>query len=1263
MHPTAMPSINEVVDLTGDLSSADGNSTVEEVIVNPNRPDVDVSANADADVAVIVHGTKFYSHFAPWASIPQPRDQDVVGKPVANHASSSALKRTPNPASPAKSTIRQEGTPSKSTRFSAKEEVIGSQPQPLSSRTDLQCSALAPPPSHQTPNGHQTPAAQTPRKSDWTVDKIAVSLTDFYEAVGEGHSRLVHYLLEEAEKKAPRPSHLSSIDDFADMKSTALDSGVDLDAVGPTIELKFKLHNGEHGKSTKGQGRRVMYPFVCIKSDRDAVPGYRFHHVEIRKNILTPNTMLNFVPHLRDVEKDSAEESQYNNWLMELDKLDHQSGFKVQDRGQKAARRQRDEYAAKLSMYLEPWLQKLGVEGCSKSSLIRYMASQPEHDDAITPQQKTNILDTYAADNGSPHAMRGAKMFTEAFDRVFNDRRSKAPRVSLRDLLLLDKSVETIVDNKRAKDTPTSQKEGDDLLVPKIESALMSYSILGCLICFSHDCEHGEFDADNQRGTFGVEGAGGIARVLKKKWKAQKAEAEKNSHANSSPSKLVHQPCKNQCYRSYDTGNPAHPVDPWSESEVQVLEWVFATIGLSPLLKAQCFVASILGRKCWDVYGKLIELKLALPPVERLTEAPKVKALSWYDRKKKQLLGDWQDCTVSHEHAMREVGEPCHHDGPCTGKECVCATAQSRPVLCERFCTCTAEECALKFTGCACHSSGKTCLQRQKEGKPCICVQLNRECDPVLCKGCGARERADPENALDDHLHSTGCQNVALQRGVPKRVMLGKSQLPACGYGLFTAEDIAQDEFVIEYVGELITHDEGVRREARRGDVFDETSNSSYLFTLLEHEGIWVDAAIYGNLSRYINHASEYDRKACNITPKILYVNGEFRIKFSALREVKAGEELFFNYGDNFPNLTKKLLEQDDDRMSDNGIEGGAKAQKRKGGAGRKTTVKIKGKDIDFPPLPKGARGKPRKGRSPADDDPMDWMAGIPPLRDDDDDMADEYEEHTPRRRKKRGGRRPGAGRKKKQQPLSNAEGMANGASQPTAEISDSQGESANDVSNPSTPTRRRRLPKRLSATHSAQSGQSDFGRSAGNSGSEIGVILTAKPSSFGQQPDQPVKKASKRGGARPGAGRKPKHPRPAAPKTDANLSETKAESNIGDSNKNAPDDSDDLPLMGQQTGRVRGPERLSGGNGSGGATAAGRKRKAVELESEHEDGITIAGTTSGGGSMMFRTDQFQPMSDVAMDDDDDEDDDEDVVDRSERKRQKPLRYRTDNII
>ncbi|KAF9769626.1 hypothetical protein IL306_012941 [Fusarium sp. DS 682] len=50
-------------------------------------------------------------------------------------------------------------------------------------------------------------------------------------------------------------------------------------------------------------------------------------------------------------------------------------------------------------------------------------------------------------------------------------------------------------------------------------------------------------------------------------------------------------------------------------------------------------------------------------------------------------------------------------------------------------------------------------------------------------------------------------------------------------------------------------------------------------------------------------------RRGYNITPQILYVNGEYRFKFTAIHDIKTGEELFFNYGENFPNLTKKLLD------------------------------------------------------------------------------------------------------------------------------------------------------------------------------------------------------------------------------------------------------------------------------------------------------------------------------------------------------------------
>ncbi|KAJ9130860.1 Histone-lysine N-methyltransferase EZH2 [Pleurostoma richardsiae] len=631
--------------------------------------------------------------------------------------------------------------------------------------------------------------------------------------------------------------------------------------------------------------------------------------------------MLKFVPHLRDLEKN--EEVKYSRWIKELEAMDAQSGFKANslDRPQKIAKTRQEETAAELSLYVERWIGKLGLENCSKSTLIRYMASQGEKDDKMTPQQKSSLLNSYSEDIGSPQAVKAAKLFTEAFDRVY-----KPLGVALSDVLLLDESVETIVDcRKLVKDGKVDNPGGEQLL-EFVEYWLQSYTILGCLICYSHSCEHGEYDVDNQKRTFSVDTIGRFGNLLKKR-RTRELWAKKQNPDGAGFKQCG--PCKNQCYKNYDVGNLNAHVDPWTEDDTMLLRCLFASLAEGNI-KPACAGAVLLGRRCWDVYRKLKELDLALPELDAKPEPPKIKPVNWYDRNRKMLMGDWQDMTVSHEHARREILDPCRHDGPCgPSAQCPC---WKNGLLCERFCRCTAMTCPIKFTGCACHSSGKTCLQRKQEGRPCICVQLNRECDPVLCTGCGARERADPQNRNDEFLHATGCQNVALQRGQQKAVVLGKSQLEGCGYGLFTAQDIGQDDFVIEYKGELITHDEGVRREARRGDVFDEGSSSSYLFTLLEQEGIWVDAAIYGNLSRYINHASEHDKRGSNITPKILYVNGEFRIRFSALRDIRAGEELFFNYGENFPNLTQKLL---DSKEADDDDDAAAPAPAAKGKGGR----------------------------------------------------------------------------------------------------------------------------------------------------------------------------------------------------------------------------------------------------------------------------------------------------------------------------------------
>ncbi|KAL1882281.1 hypothetical protein Daus18300_000767 [Diaporthe australafricana] len=774
-----------------------------------------------------------------------------------------------------------------------------------------------------------SPIFQTPRREDWNVDRIEHALFDLSKELDWNHAKLVNYNLRTAAaQKAPGRRHVSFTAALADLKLSVLPYETSQEG---TMKVHLKTHGSKDTARANSGRKRMAYDVVCIRSDKPRVPQYKFHHVEISRNILTPNTMLKFIPHLRDM-KDNEEE-RYTRWIKELEAMDAQSGFNVTslNRGDKMRKRLREEIAAEISLYVDRWIAKLGLDNCSKSTLVRYMATQPEHNDKMTPQQKNSIIHRLD-DVSSPRATKTAKMFTEAFNHLW-----KHTELTLKDVLAHDETVEAVVENKKlVKDEkPEAKSKVAERLLEMVESNLLTYTILGCLYCYSHSCEHGEYDRDNQRRSLGVDLIGRFGGLMRQNMAKHLRDSE--GSAERSPAR-----CRNHCWQDYRSGNINADVEPWSEDEVALLRGLYAASAASPNLCSNlpCLVSTLLGRPCWDVYRK--QLQLDLDKYESLYELanpdadpPKVKPLAWYDRQRKELKQDWQDHLNAHEFTRREVKDPCTHSGPC-GKGCPCVDAK---LLCERFCRCTAENCAYKFTGCACKAEGKSCLQSKKEGKPCICVQLNRECDPVLCQGCGAFDRADPKNAQDTELHSYGCQNVSLQRGLSKTVLLGESQIEGCGYGLFTAEDIAQDEFVIEYLGELISHDEGVRREARRGDVFDDSKHSSYLFTLLDYEGIWVDAAIYGNLSRYINHASEYDKvgkKLVNIVPQILFVNGDYRIKFKAQRDIKAGEELFFNYGENFPNLTKKLLDsKDEENRPKRGGSVRGRGGRGRGGRGR----------------------------------------------------------------------------------------------------------------------------------------------------------------------------------------------------------------------------------------------------------------------------------------------------------------------------------------
>lgn len=235
----------------------------------------------------------------------------------------------------------------------------------------------------------------------------------------------------------------------------------------------------------------------------------------------------------------------------------------------------------------------------------------------------------------------------------------------------------------------------------------------------------------------------------------------------------------------------------------------------------------------------------------------------------------------------RDPFYPCHHPGTsCSDARCSCFDAR---VACEKSCGC-GPGCKRKWQGCLCHSGkrpkGKSVCW---EDDRCACWQKSRECDPDLCGDCGVADVLDPVHRHDESILQNRCGMASLQRGVAKHTIVGDSGVH--GLGLYACEDIRVDEFVGEYKGETITKEEA----DRRGAVY-EHQKLCYLFTLNRQQEI--DSTYFGNKTRFINHI---DGSKSNLRPLISMVNTVFRIGMYAKKNIRAGEEFFFDYGPSFP--------------------------------------------------------------------------------------------------------------------------------------------------------------------------------------------------------------------------------------------------------------------------------------------------------------------------------------------------------------------------
>lgn len=109
---------------------------------------------------------------------------------------------------------------------------------------------------------------------------------------------------------------------------------------------------------------------------------------------------------------------------------------------------------------------------------------------------------------------------------------------------------------------------------------------------------------------------------------------------------------------------------------------------------------------------------------------------------------------------------------------------------------------------------------------------------------------------------------------------------PGKGWGVVAGTDVRAGTFIIEYVGEIIDADMATARleEAR--------TKGEHHFYMMEIDAMqMIDARFKSNLARFINHSCEP-----NAELQRWHVDGFTRIGIFALRDIRKGEEISYDY-------------------------------------------------------------------------------------------------------------------------------------------------------------------------------------------------------------------------------------------------------------------------------------------------------------------------------------------------------------------------------
>lgn len=123
---------------------------------------------------------------------------------------------------------------------------------------------------------------------------------------------------------------------------------------------------------------------------------------------------------------------------------------------------------------------------------------------------------------------------------------------------------------------------------------------------------------------------------------------------------------------------------------------------------------------------------------------------------------------------------------------------------------------------------------------------------------------------------------------MPQNKYIVKKKSGIHGWGIFAKMDIPKGVRIIEYLGEKITKAEAERRGPKLVEYAKKHKEAGAVYIFVLNKRYDIDGHVGYNIAKYFNHS-------CAPNCEVDVIRGHIWVL--SLRDIKKGEELFYNYG------------------------------------------------------------------------------------------------------------------------------------------------------------------------------------------------------------------------------------------------------------------------------------------------------------------------------------------------------------------------------